>query len=479
MMKKRLAVLLTIAMTAACSVTVKAEEITPVQGMEEEFVTLGTGHSFETATGIDTNTEITDSITGQAGNSAYYTNDNYYKFTIGKRGYVTIDFSLDKDVDVSSLNAGWDLNLYQMGQAGAIKTYSNLKSAQSSAKLSLKPGEYCIKISPHWQNDSSCLGKTYNFNVNEIADAAWEAEDNDSVKKANPIKLGTAYKGTIGNEDDADWYVFHIAENSKVDISLKPEAESSAEDIGFGWDVALYEAGNGDAIKEMHYVTTESRLSRIVPEGKYYVKVSGPQHDSIDAVYEFKVNAGATCAVEKPKGHKFATNQGYHFYEENGGTVRCYDSENVMVKNTFLCDGKYTYFFQADGSAMRDCLTYHPDGIHVIYFDENGHETFNNFIHVKKSISGDAVDDLCFFNVYGYMYVDCMTFDKSGTNLYYVNPYGVIERNGWFAFSEKQGGGIGYANTDGTLLTNQFGYDRQGRKVYFEGDGKITNPELD
>ena len=150
-----------------------------------------------------------------------------------------------------------------------------------------------------------------------------------------------------------------------------------------------------------------------------------------------------------------------------------------MVKNTFLCDGKYTYFFQADGSAMRDCLTYHPDGIHVIYFDENGHETFNNFIHVKKSISGDAVDDLCFFNVYGYMYVDCMTFDKSGTNLYYVNPYGVIERNGWFAFSEKQGGGIGYANTDGTLLTNQFGYDRQGRKVYFEGDGKITNPELD
>ena len=65
MMKKRLAVLLTIAMTAACSVTVKAEEITPVQGMEEEFVTLGTGHSFETATGIDTNTEITDSITGR------------------------------------------------------------------------------------------------------------------------------------------------------------------------------------------------------------------------------------------------------------------------------------------------------------------------------------------------------------------------------------------------------------------------------
>lgn len=80
----------------------------------------------------------------------------------------------------------------------------------------------------------------------------------------------------------------------------------------------------------------------------------------------------------------------------------------------------------------------------------------------------------CFFNTYGYMYVDVITYDQSGTKLYYVNPCGVIERNGWFTFSEIQGGGPGYANWDGTLLTNQFSFDAQGRVVYFQGDGTLA-----
>lgn len=145
-----------------------------------------------------------------------------------------------------------------------------------------------------------------------------------------------------------------------------------------------------------------------------------------------------------------------------------------VAKDCFFCDGTYTYYLQHDGTPMKNRLTYHPDGVHVIYFDENGHEVFNNFIQVKQSIAGTPVDDLCFFNTYGYMYVDVITYDQSGTNLYYVNPCGVIERNGWFTFSEIQGGGPGYANWDGTLLTNQFSFDAQGRVVYFQGDGTLA-----
>lgn len=58
---------------------------------------------------------------------------------------------------------------------------------------------------------------------------------------------------------------------------------------------------------------------------------------------------------------------------------------------------------------MKDRLTYHPDGEHVIYFDSEGHDVFSDFARVKKSISGDNVNDLCFFDVYGYMYVDVVT----------------------------------------------------------------------
>ena len=131
---------------------------------------------------------------------------------------------------------------------------------------------------------------------------------------------------------------------------------------------------------------------------------------------------------------------------------------------------------------MKNRLTYHPDGEHIIYFDSEGHEVFSNFANVKHSIAGDEVDDLCFFNVYGYMYVDKVTYDEAGVNLYYVNPYGVIERDKWFQFSDTvkyadgndwngAAGNYGYANADGTLMVNQTTYDWQGRICYMQGNG--------
>ena len=148
-------------------------------------------------------------------------------------------------------------------------------------------------------------------------------------------------------------------------------------------------------------------------------------------------------------------------------------SNGEVAKDCFFCDGTYTYYLQHDGTPMKNRLTYHPDGEHVIYFDEDGHEVFSNFKNVKQSITGDPVDDLCFFDVYGYMYVDFITYDQAGVNLYYANPYGVMERNGWFRFSEKQGGGKGYANPDGTLKVNCYMPDENGNLVYMEGDGSV------
>ncbi|MCM1287291.1 MAG: hypothetical protein NC240_03195 [Clostridium sp.] len=177
----------------------------------------------------------------------------------------------------------------------------------------------------------------------------------------------------------------------------------------------------------------------------------------------------------------FAIYQGCYFYRDSYGDVRCISNGNLVI-DEFKCDGTYTYYFQADGTAMRNRLTYHPDGKHVIYFDEDGHEVFSNFHHVEKSIAGDAVDDLCFFDVYGYMYVDVMTYDQAGEKLYYVNPYGVIEQNKWFEFSDtcvwagttnKVGKGYGYANADGTLMVNTYTYDWRGNFVYLQGDGHM------
>ena len=187
-------------------------------------------------------------------------------------------------------------------------------------------------------------------------------------------------------------------------------------------------------------------------------------------------------------GTLFSAYEGFDFYIDENGNVRCYDKKGNIVINEFKCDGIYTYYFQLDGTAMKDRLTYHPDGVHIIYFDENGHEVFSNFAHVKKSIAGDAVDDLCFFDVYGYMYVNFLTFNQDGTALYYANPYGVMECNGWFRFAGNAGyvaeaygiteGTWGYAYKDGRVDPSSFGDESIKMQFIPISDAEISREPL-
>ncbi|MBE5946425.1 MAG: leucine-rich repeat domain-containing protein [Lachnospiraceae bacterium] len=169
-------------------------------------------------------------------------------------------------------------------------------------------------------------------------------------------------------------------------------------------------------------------------------------------------------------------------FEKDANGVYYYELDGVRITDAFFCDGIYTYYLQYDGSPMMDRLTYHPDGEHIIYFDENGHEVFSDFANIKVTIAGEKVDDYCFFDVNGYLYVDVVTYDKEGKNLYYANPYGVLERDNWFQFSdtvmcadgtpwEGAAGGFGYANADGTLMVNTYTYDWEGRLCYMQGNG--------
>ncbi len=283
-------------------------------------------------------------------------------------------------------------------------------------------------------------------------------------------------------------------DNSPADIRLtyKIASEEHAND----WLISFSPA-NGNGKKDPVYVEKNSTFT--VPENPFTAP-DGYEFDKwyVDGVY---MNPGETFIVTKDvlltaswkvdqakreenynKKGWFASYEGFDFYRDEDGNVRCYDSAGMPVKNEFKCDGEFTYYFQLDGTAMKDRLTYHPDGVHVIYFDSEGHEVFSDFANVKKTIAGDEVDDYCFFNVFGYMYVDVVTYDKSGLVLYYANAYGVLERGKWFQFSDyvtwadgREGtefvGGYGYANEDGTLLTNTATYDWEGRSCYLQGNG--------
>ena len=151
------------------------------------------------------------------------------------------------------------------------------------------------------------------------------------------------------------------------------------------------------------------------------------------------------------------------WYTENG-KLYCYDEKGQKKTNQFAFDGQYTYYLQADGTPMRDRLTYHPDGEHIIYLDTEGHEVFTNFQFCP------SVGYTCYFDSQGYLYKDQITF--VGDKVYYLNANGAMEQNGWFQFAN--GMDYGCANSNGTLVTTGFSYDPYGRVVFYHWNGMVA-----
>ena len=139
-------------------------------------------------------------------------------------------------------------------------------------------------------------------------------------------------------------------------------------------------------------------------------------------------------------------------------------ADGALATDVFFFDGKYTYYLQADGSPMKDKLTYHPDGEHIIYLDTEGHEVFTSFQYCP------SVEYTCYFDSQGYLYKDQITF--VGDKVYYLNANGKMEQNGWFGFAN--GRDYGFANQDGTLITTGWGYDPYGRTVFYHWNGMVA-----
>ncbi len=164
-----------------------------------------------------------------------------------------------------------------------------------------------------------------------------------------------------------------------------------------------------------------------------------------------------------PSGTKVAAYGNDTFYQSDDGNLRCYEN-GKLVTNEFKFDGTYTYYMQADGTPMKDRLTYHPDGEHIIYLDPEGHEVFTNFQYCP------SVDYICYFDSQGYLYKDQITF--VGDKTYYLNANGALEQNGWFQFAN--GLDYGWANGDGTLITTGFSADPYGRTVFYHWNGMVA-----
>ncbi len=156
----------------------------------------------------------------------------------------------------------------------------------------------------------------------------------------------------------------------------------------------------------------------------------------------------------------------YYNININGGSWdgTYYKVNGKTITDAFFCDGTYTYYLQTDGTPMKNRLTYHPDGVHLIYFDNLGHELFDTFNYCQD------VGYTCYFDTYGYAYFDQITF--IGRKAYYLDSTGRLKKNEYFMF--ENGVDLGYAQADGSLMNNGFGYDPFGRVVFYHWNGMIA-----
>lgn len=345
-------------------------------------------------------------------------------------------------------------DFYNMGM---VDIYGNKKAAYNVFKY-MNTSQASTYVDPYLAKLSAWTGRTI---------SSWS----DDILYKTPATTATLASGSLympANQQTTDM----------VYIGMTTSPTNREVDLEYMWSVYNYTNGRTTVLtgwnlnnEWLKWYPEENATYRITCTARVAGNTASQISASQDQVVVNIPGKPNTSTDEITVVGKFASYNGYDFYRDAAGNITCQDSAGNRVINQFMCDGTYTYYFQFDGTAMRNRLTYHPDGVHVIYFNENCHEVFDNFAYVKQSIAGTPVDDMCYFNTYGYMYVDFLTYDITGTFLYYANPYGVVERNGWFRFSD---GGIGYANANGTLMVSQFTYDQWGRMVYAQGDGHLA-----
>jgi hypothetical protein len=398
---------------------------------------------------------------------------DYYKVTTSKQGYFTVQLGLADGEEPVGQTDGWRMDIYDKNMQNIV-SYNHIKS-DFETMIPYPAGIYYIKISPTSKYSNSVIPRSaYYLLVNDFDDSLVEQESNNDSAGANDIVPGVGRWGMRQSDNDNDYYKFIVSNSGVFTVSLAPRAGADTTKMGNGWDVIVYDKNMKEVFRENIVKDAYETDPIFYTSGTYYVNITG---SATGVEYDVNVNIPAKTGY-------YSKYDGCLFFKSSNGTVFCYREDGTQVINEFKCDGEYTYYFQADGTAMKDRLTYHPDGVHVIYFDKDGHEVFSDFAHISKSIAGTAVDDMCFFNVYGYMYVDTLTYDKTGTKLYYVNPYGVLERNGWFQFSGHEfeaglgfsgkAGGYGYANSDCSLSVNETRRFTDGTKVYMQGDGHMA-----
>lgn len=270
-----------------------------------------TANAETTITPINTNTDVIGTIPEKG--------DLFYSFTTTKSGYFTYSLS-HPDIGESG---SFYISILNSDQV--VLDSSTGKSITSNVWSCVPGMTYYFKVT----NNSGSRGQKFKLRVNEVAEANWERESNNTQATATPIAFNTTIKGVIsGDKDSEDWYKVTIDKAGYFEPTLN---HADIAQTG-SYRVDVYEASGKRIAYGASKTIAMNRKSYNVGS-VMYIKVSNNSGSRFQP-YELKVNFVASDAYESEGNGDQASADPVSFGKKYYGMIGEYeDAQDWFVFN--------------------------------------------------------------------------------------------------------------------------------------------------
>lgn len=133
------------------------------------------------------------------------------------------------------------------------------------------------------------LDMPYEFKVEYSPSLVWEKEVNNTYSQANSIEINKTYYGGLQKEDDVDWYKFTVSNPGGISFTFNHNYIESSSE---NWKIYIYDS-NMNELTTYRYsgnITSETTGKFGVPAGTYYIKVGKNSYYYESIPYNLKVN---------------------------------------------------------------------------------------------------------------------------------------------------------------------------------------------
>lgn len=261
-----------------------------------DHIELEGNDSFDTATDIPLNTAIKGALSSDG-------DRDVYRFTLDAPGEIGLSHTHEY---FDNGDTHYSISLYNGIGADTFMFSDSLSGKDSDWHrwaVYLPAGEYYLQYEDGYRWST----RPYEFTLNYTALSEIESERNDSFKNSTPIQPNIAYKGSLMNDKDIDYYTFTLDQLSKIEVAFDFEYFDNG-DTYFGLD--LYTDTRSDSCYYSRELSGKDNAltsySFYLPAGTYYVAVDkGYRHTA--RPYAISIAATPCTDAELEWNNSYAT----------------------------------------------------------------------------------------------------------------------------------------------------------------------------